>query len=326
MSRRWRRRRRPRRPRSRFPSPPCDAAAAAAIPGGRARAGAAAAQDQDQAGPRRPRTRPSRRTSAKKPTSQDFAALLNKLTATPKTPPNAKVGPRIVQGIGAANAMTADLADALKSQIYQCWSPPVGAPNANDLVVDFDLTLNPDGTSRRAPHSDCAGTCRGNPYTRAAAEAARRAIFQCQPYNLPAGPLQPMARNQSVALRSAPDDESMTPQKGPLREPGWTNVFGEWHEEAASDLRPVPGRARAAAGRRRAAGGCDPGQCPAAAHRHSRFDLRPIPAQAQAGANIAGVIRADLERSGLFKPIDPQAPLSITSPTSMSRPPSPIGG
>ena len=118
----------------------------------------------------------------KKQTSQDFAALLNKLTATPKTPPNAKVGPRVVQGIGAANAMTADLADALKSQIYQCWSPPVGAPNANDLVVDFDLTLNPDGTPGRAT-SDALSS--GNPYTRAAAEAARRAIFQCQPYKLP---------------------------------------------------------------------------------------------------------------------------------------------
>ena len=117
-----------------------------------------------------------------KQNSQDFAALLNKLTATPKTPPNAKAGPRVVQGIGAANAMTADLADALKSQIYQCWSPPVGAPNANDLVVDFDLVLNNDGTPARAT-SDALSS--GNPYTRAAAEAARRAIFQCQPYKLP---------------------------------------------------------------------------------------------------------------------------------------------
>lgn len=118
----------------------------------------------------------------KKQSSQDFAALLNKLTATPKMPPNAKVGPRVVQGIGAANAMTADLADALKSQIYQCWSPPVGAPNAADLVVDFDLALNPDGTAARAT-SDAMTS--GNPYTRAAAEAARRAIYQCQPYRLP---------------------------------------------------------------------------------------------------------------------------------------------
>ena len=118
-----------------------------------------------------------------KQNGQDFAALLNKLTATPKTPPNAKVGPRVVAGIGAANAMTADLVDALRSQIYRCWSPPVGAPNANDLVVDFDLALNQDGTPGRAT-SDALSS--GNPYTRAAAEAARRAIFQGQPYRLPA--------------------------------------------------------------------------------------------------------------------------------------------
>ena len=31
------------------------------------------------------------------------------------------------------------------------------------------------------------------------------------------------------------------------------------------------------------------------------------PSQTQTGANIAGVVRADLERSGLFKPIDPKA-------------------
>jgi hypothetical protein len=138
--------------------------------------------------PQKAKLPPKAETAAKKPptkkqTSQDFAALLNKLTATPKAPPNAKVGPRTVQGIGAANAMTADLADALKSQIYRCWSPPVGAPNANDLVVGFDVMLNSDGSLIRANSDDLQS---GNPFTRAAAEAARRAIFQCQPYKLPA--------------------------------------------------------------------------------------------------------------------------------------------
>lgn len=120
-----------------------------------------------------------------KQNSQDFAALLNKLTVPPKTPPNTKVGPRTIQGIGAANAMTADLADALKSQIYQCWSPPVGAPNANDLVVDFDLRLNPDGTVASA-NSPSLSNGNPNPYNRAAASAGEAAIFKCQPYKLPA--------------------------------------------------------------------------------------------------------------------------------------------
>src|SRR6185437_14202213 len=35
--------------------------------------------------------------------------------------------------------------------------------------------------------------------------------------------------------------------------------------------------------------------------------LAGAPSDGQAGANIAGVVRADLERSGLFRPIDPKA-------------------
>jgi len=127
------------------------------------------------------------RPETKKEQTQDFAALLNKLTKDVKVPPkNAKAGPRTITGIGAMNGMTADLADALKSQIYRCWSPPVGAPNANDLVVDFDLQLNPDGTvASLRPSSGTAMAVAGNSYTRAAAEAARRATYQCQPYKLP---------------------------------------------------------------------------------------------------------------------------------------------
>jgi len=102
--------------------------------------------------------------------------------------PNAKVGTRSVKGIGAQDAMTADLQTALSSQIMQCWSPPVGAPNANDLVVDFDLFLNQDGSVARPPQltGNSASEAAHNPFTRAAAEAARRAIYTCAPYKLPA--------------------------------------------------------------------------------------------------------------------------------------------
>ena len=118
---------------------------------------------------------------------QDFAALLNKLTAAPKRPPNAKTSDRLVQGVGSGNAMTANLADALQSQIYRCWSPPVGAPNADDLIVEYDLRLNPDGTvAALSLLRGSAAAASSNSYTRAAAEAASRAIYQCAPYRLPA--------------------------------------------------------------------------------------------------------------------------------------------
>lgn len=123
----------------------------------------------------------------RKQMAQDFNALLNKLTTPDKPVKTAKAGPRVIQGIGTGDLMTADLADALKSQMYRCWSPPTGAPDARDLIVDFDLSLNPDGTVGRLQMTPgTAAAAAGNAYTRAASEAASRAVYQCQPYHLPA--------------------------------------------------------------------------------------------------------------------------------------------
>jgi hypothetical protein len=123
----------------------------------------------------------------RKEMQQDFNALLNKLTTPEKQVKTAKAGPRVIPGVGTGNLMTADIADALRSQIYRCWSPPTGAPDARDLIVDYDLNLNPDGTVGRLQMTPgTAAAAAGNGYTRAAAEAASRAIYQCQPYRLPA--------------------------------------------------------------------------------------------------------------------------------------------
>jgi hypothetical protein len=125
-------------------------------------------------------------TPARKSAQQDFNDLLSKLTAPDKPVKNAKTGPRAIQGVGAGNQMTADLADALKSQIYRCWNKPEGFPadRGNDLVVQFDLELGPDGRVIRA---DSPSVNPGNPsrYNYAAGIAARNAIYQCQPYRLP---------------------------------------------------------------------------------------------------------------------------------------------
>lgn len=109
------------------------------------------------------------------------SALLNKVTpAAART--DARVGNRTIRGIGDQTAMTADLTALLLSQIRPCWNPPVGAPNPEDLVVDFDVVLNPDGSVARSTQLIANS---GDPYFRAAAEAARRAIYTCAPYKLP---------------------------------------------------------------------------------------------------------------------------------------------
>jgi outer membrane biosynthesis protein TonB len=127
-----------------------------------------------------------------KPVKQTFdinniSALLNKQQPAAASARNARTGPRNVKAFGSADAMTADLQDTLRSQIAQCWSPPIGAPHAEDLIVDFDLFLNKDGSVAQTPQltGESASAVSGNPYTRAAAEAARRAIYECAPYKLP---------------------------------------------------------------------------------------------------------------------------------------------
>ena len=116
----------------------------------------------------------------------NIQAMLDKrLAAAPK---NAKAGSRNVQGIGDQSAMTADLRTLLQSEIYRCWSPPVGAPHPETLIVSYELFLNRDGSVAQPPQltADSSSAAAGDPYMRAAAEAARRAIYTCAPYRLPA--------------------------------------------------------------------------------------------------------------------------------------------
>lgn len=105
-----------------------------------------------------------------------------------KKPANAKVAQRTVEAVGAGTAMTADLASLLQSLIYRCWSPPVGSPHPERMIVRYELFLNRDGSVARAPQltPESAAAVASDPYMAAAAGAARRAIYTCAPYRLPA--------------------------------------------------------------------------------------------------------------------------------------------
>lgn len=77
--------------------------------------------------------------------------------------------------------------DALKYQLAQCWNIPSGAMNAEDLVVDLRIEVNPDRTVKSAEIVD-QSRYGSDSFFQAAADSARRAVFnpRCTPLALPA--------------------------------------------------------------------------------------------------------------------------------------------
>ena len=77
--------------------------------------------------------------------------------------------------------------DAVRRQIEACWNLPAGARNPEDLIVHVAVALNPDGTLQSANVVDDNGRSNFDPYYRAAAESAIRALLnpRCTPLKLP---------------------------------------------------------------------------------------------------------------------------------------------
>jgi len=150
-----------------------------------------------------PKTKPRPEQKDEQFDPDRILALLDKRAPAASSAPNAKAGNRTIKGIGNQNAMTADLRAMLQSMIYKCWSPPVGAPHPEQLVVSYELFLNPDGTVAQPPQLVGNSGSPGDPYARAAVEAARRAIYTCAPYQLPA---DRYAQWRDVTFRFDPRD------------------------------------------------------------------------------------------------------------------------
>jgi hypothetical protein len=114
-------------------------------------------------------------------------ALLDKRAPKPVAPapaPVAKPAETTVKGLGAQDAFTMDLKDALLAQMRECWNVPVGAPNPEQLIVQVRVFLAQDGSLAQPPLLEPASraAAAGNPYMRTAAEAALRAVSVCEPY------------------------------------------------------------------------------------------------------------------------------------------------
>ncbi len=73
--------------------------------------------------------------------------------------------------------------DSLRSQVQRCWNPPVGAADADRLVVSIRIRLSRAGELEGTPEIVAGGGA--SMAERAAADAARRAVLRCQPYTAP---------------------------------------------------------------------------------------------------------------------------------------------
>ena len=76
--------------------------------------------------------------------------------------------------------------DALKAQIFGCWSIPLGLPYNENLLVRIKLKLKPDGTLVKSEILDHARmNMPGQGFYKVLAESALRAIQLCQPLKVP---------------------------------------------------------------------------------------------------------------------------------------------
>lgn len=158
-----------------------------------------------------PKPRPPEETkmkAAKKPAppKEDFDALLKNLSkslpqqkAEPKSEakkaePNfdelmAKAIPSNRRSIGdPTKPISMTQRDALQNEfnkaMQRCWNIPAGAKDAANLIIVVSASFAPDGAIVSARSNDVNSS---DPFRRAAAESAVRALRTCSPYtNLPA--------------------------------------------------------------------------------------------------------------------------------------------
>ena len=76
--------------------------------------------------------------------------------------------------------------DALKAQIFGCWSIPLGLPYNENLLVRIKLELEPDGSVIKSEILDHARMNKpGQGFYKVLAESALRAVKLCQPLRVP---------------------------------------------------------------------------------------------------------------------------------------------
>tara|TARA_B100000427_G_scaffold308188_1_gene296222 strand:- start:657 stop:1424 length:768 start_codon:yes stop_codon:yes gene_type:complete len=85
-----------------------------------------------------------------------------------------------------SSSLTLSQKDALKAQIFGCWSIPLGLPYDKNLLVRIKLELNPDGSVYKSEILDHARmNSPGQGFYKVLAESVLRAIKLCDPLKVP---------------------------------------------------------------------------------------------------------------------------------------------
>ena len=85
-----------------------------------------------------------------------------------------------------ASGLTLSEEDALRAQIFGCWSVPLGLPYDQNLLVRIKLELKKDGTIMKSEILDHERMNRpGQKFYKVLAESALRAVMLCQPLKVP---------------------------------------------------------------------------------------------------------------------------------------------
>ncbi|MDR3424125.1 MAG: hypothetical protein P4M13_03475 [Alphaproteobacteria bacterium] len=147
---------------------------------------------------------PAEKPVAAKPQPDMLASVLKNVAKMKpvEAPPNAeakpdaKPAPQTQSGTAAGTGSSSSFGsrlmiteeDALRRQIEQCWNPPIGARDAQNLIVEVVIDVNQDRTVADADIVDKMRYA-SDPFFRAAADAAVRAVRnpRCSPLILPEG-------------------------------------------------------------------------------------------------------------------------------------------
>ncbi|MGA0393347.1 MAG: hypothetical protein ACO3MW_04695 [Rhodospirillales bacterium] len=116
----------------------------------------------------------NKKNQAKKKPEEDFDQMMAKALQSQK-PQRDPMRPLTISQI-----------DYVRQQIARCWNLPAGAKDAENLVIEIKVLMNPDGTVQQANIQNQARML-ADGFFRAAAESALRAVLnpRCQPFKLP---------------------------------------------------------------------------------------------------------------------------------------------